>query len=193
MREAKNKYQHNDDGTTFIFIETKGKYFPGKHTIIISTEDWDKVKVHRWRLLASPRNTTPYVIASLAKGINRPKKTHIWLHHLILGKPQKGMVADHINHNGLDNRKENLRFATRGQNGANRRAPKNSTSQYLGVYWHKRHKKWSSQVRHNGKRYHLGMFTCEHQAALAYNKKAIEIHGEFANLNVINIPEDNKK
>ena len=183
----KNKYQHNDDGTTFIFLETKNKYFPGKHTAIIDTEDWDKIKVYRWYLHGSKTYGTPYVrglIPNPDKDINRPY-TFILLHRLILGKPKKGMVTDHINHNGLDNRKENLRFATRGQNQRNRQSGKNSRSQYLGVFWYKQHQKWSAQIRHNGKKYHLGLFTCEHQAALAYNKKAIELHGEYANPNVV--------
>lgn len=194
---AKNKYQHNDDGTTFIFLETKNKYFPGKHTAIIDTEDWDKIKVYRWHLHGGKNYTTAYVrglIPNPDKDINRPRNyTLILLHRLILGKPSKGMVTDHINHNGLDNRKENLRFATRGQNQQNRRAGKNSSSQYLGVSWINQHQLWQAMIRHNGKRYYLGSFTCEHQAALAYNKKAKELHGEFANLNVINMPEDNNK
>ena len=206
MREAKNKYQHNDDGTTFIFIETKNKYFPGKHTIVIDTEDWDKVKEHSWCILATHRhrNSTPYAVAGIPHpeggwfvraddGIRRRLRTNIQLHHLILGKPQKGMVTDHINHNGLDNRKENLRFATCRQNNANVRSRKNSSSQYLGVCWDKEGKKWRVVVIVNGKSQHVGRFICEHQAALAYNKKAKELYGEYANLNVINMPEDNNK
>ncbi len=189
---SKNKFQHNPDGTTFIFLETKNKYFPGKHTAIIDTEDWDKIKAYRWHLHGCKNYTTAYVrglIPNPDKDINRPRNyTLILLHRLILGKPSKGMVTDHINHNGLDNRKENLRFATRGQNQQNRRAGKNSSSQYLGVSWLAKHQLWQVMIKHNGKRYYLGSFRCEHQAALAYNKKAIELHGEFANLNVV--PEE---
>ena len=192
----KNKFQHNPDGTTFIFIETKNKYFPGKHTIIIDTEDWDRVKEHSWCLRANGLSRRPYAqtgiahpeggwIMSWSEGRRKGRRTCLNLHHLILGKPPKGMVTDHINHNGLDNRKENLRFATHGQNAKNTRSRKNSTSQYLGVWWDKHRQMWAAAVRHNRKKHYLGHFTCEHQAALIYNKKAIELHGEFANLNVV--------
>ena len=191
--DNKNKYQHNPDGTTFIFIESKNKYFPGKHTIIIDTEDWDKVKEHYWSLVSNHR--VLYVQASIlhpeggwktpADGRRRRRRTSLQLHHLILGKPQKGMVTDHINHNGLDNRKENLRFATYAQNKSNARSHKNSSSQYLGVFWDKETQKWRVRLKHNGKFYNLGRFTCEHQAALVYNKKAKELRGKFANLNVV--------
>jgi len=189
---SKNKYQHNDDGTTFIFIESKSKYFPGKHTVIIDTEDWDKVKEYRWSITSGSRAKYPYAHTSIPHpdggwrkcGI-RSRRTALKLHHVIVGKRPKGKFVDHANHNGLDNRKENLRFANYGQNGANRRTPKNSTSQYLGVAWNKQSQKWRAQLTHNKKVYHLGSFTCEHQAALAYNKKAIELHGEYANLNVV--------
>ena len=187
--DSKNKFQHNDDGTTFIFIESKSEYFLGMWTIIIDTEDWDRVKVYRWHLMCRKGWNTPYVktfIPNPNKDINRRRRQiPVLLHHLILGKPQKGMVVDHINHKGLDNRKENLRFASRGQNGANAHSRKNSTSQYLGVGWDKIAQKWRTQIQYKKKVYYLGIFICEHQAALAYNKKAKELHGEFANLNVV--------
>ena len=199
---SKNKFQHNPDGTTFIFIESKNKYFPGKHTIVIDTEDWDRVKEYSWCLLAGSRQRirwTPYAATGIphpeggwlmyANGKRRRRRTNLQLHHLILGKPPKGMVTDHINHNGLDNRKENLRFATRSQNDQNRRSQVGSSSKYKGVCWHKAKGKWISNIVIGGKRkIHIGYFTCEHQAALAYNKKAIEFYGEFANLNVV--PEE---
>ena len=102
-----------------------------------------------------------------------------------MGKPQKRKVIDHINHNGLDNRKENLRFVTRAQNQQNRRSTKNSSSQYKGVGWHKASNKWRAKIGHKGKQTYLGLFTCEHQAALAYNEKALELWGENALLNEV--------
>jgi len=194
---SKNKYQHNDDGTTFIFIETKNKYFPGKHTIIINTEDWDGVKNFKWSVhgnAASYGNITFMTMVphpdggwqvSTTTGIRRRRRTSLSLHQLILGKPERGMVVDHINRNSYDNRKENLRFATYSQNSANRKSRENSSSNYLGVSWSYKRKKWTSQLNHHHRQYKLGFFTCEHQAALAYNKKAIELHGEFAHLNVV--------
>ena len=196
--DNKNKYQHNDDGTTHIFVETKNKYFPGKHTIIIDTEDWDKVKEHRWCILGNGRY--PYAMTNIPhpdggwhvrpSGRRGRRETALLLHNLIIDghykkKPKGKLTVDHINHNGLDNRKENLREVTQAQNQRNRRSNKNSSSQYKGVSWFKRDKKWHAQIKHKGKGIHLGYFTCEHQAALAYNKKALELWGEYALLNEV--------
>ena len=197
----KNKYQHNDDGTTHIFVESKSKYFPGKHTIIIDTEDWDKVKGYKWGIkFKNLRSSYPYAMTNIprldggwricqADGRRRRRQSQLSLHHLIMGKPQKGLVVDHINHNGLDNRRDNLRFVTISQNNQNTRSTKNSSSQYKGVSWNKTNKKWRAQIlhtrEHKRKNIHLGYHTCEHQAALAYNKKALELWGENAFLNEV--------
>ena len=189
----KNKYQHNDDGTTYIFVETKNKYFPGKHTIIIDSEDWDKVKEHRWCILGM---RCPYTVTSMphpdggwfinpTDGRRRTRRTPLKLHHFIMGKPQKGLVVDHINHNGLDNRKDNLRFVTKAQNGQNSRSHRDSASAYKGVSWFTRANKWGARIKDKNKRIFLGYFTCEHDAALAYNKKAKELFGEYALLNEV--------
>lgn len=188
MREDnKNKYAHNDDGTTHIFVESKNKYFPGKHTIIIDTEDWDKVKEHRWCILGNGRY--PYGMTNIPhpdggwcvrpSGRRGRRETALLLHNLIIDKKPKGkLTVDHINHNGLDNRKDNLREVTLSQNNQNMRSNRNSSSQYKGVSWHKPLKKWRAQIKHKDEVTHLGYHTCEHQAALAYNKKALELWGE---------------
>ena len=113
--------------------------------------------------------------------------TRLMLHHAIMGKPPKGLVVDHINHNGLDNRKDNLRFGTNQQNQQNSRSHKNSSSQYKGVSLYKRprSKRWEAYITHKRKKTHIGYFTCAHEAALAYNKKAKELFGEYALLNEV--------
>lgn len=109
------------------------------------------------------------------------------MHQLILGTPPRGFEVDHINRNKLDNRRENLRFVTKKQNQANRK--KCSTpcpSRYVGVCFEPSSsctKKWRSSIWVNGKHRYLGHFRTEREAALAYNKAALEIRGEFANLN----------
>ena len=193
----KNKYQHNDDGTTFIFVESKSKHFPGKHTITIDTEDWDKVKEYRWSIKGSSTQTYPYAITFIPRpggghreskdGYRRHWSVGLLLHHLIIGKPPKGMVVDHVQHDGLDNRKENLRIVTFQQNHWNRKGQRNSSSNYKGVSLQKTSKKWMSQLWTNGKRIYIGSFSCEHEAALAYNKKAVELWGESALLNEVEI------
>ena len=120
--------------------------------------------------------------------------TKLYLHHLIIGKPQKGKVVDHINHDdirtGLDNRKDNLREVTVAQNQQNSRSNKNSTSDYKGVSWSEERKRWLAQIRPERKGIYIGRFTCEHQAALAYNEKALELWGEHARLNEVKTQEE---
>jgi hypothetical protein len=103
------------------------------------------------------------------------------LHRLILGA-QPGEFVDHIDGDGLNNRKRNLRICTNSENSMNRR-PQKGTSIYKGVYWHKDNKKWRARIRLNGKLIFLGYFNNEITAARAYDKKARELFGEFANLN----------
>lgn len=89
---------------------------------------------------------------------------------------------DHIDHNTLNNKIENLRGATRTQNQWNS-VNKGGSSNYKGVY-HKDNG-WAANITANGDRFFLGCFDTEKDAALAYNKKAIELHGDFACLNIL--------
>ncbi len=93
--------------------------------------------------------------------------------------------VDHINRNPADNRWENLRPATKSENGGNANRRVDNTSGYTGVSWLKVNNKWVVQINHKRKKYYLGLFDCEHIAARAWNKKAIELRGEYANLNII--------
>lgn len=107
---------------------------------------------------------------------------NIRLHRLIMNCPN-GKQIDHINGNGLDNRKENLRICSQSENHQNRSKWGNTSSQYKGVHWHKIVKKWVAQIMINGKRKHLGYFDREREAAKAYNYMAIKHFGEYARIN----------
>lgn len=111
-------------------------------------------------------------------------KIPLKMHRMIMNA-SKGFVVDHINHNGLDNRKANLRLVTNAQNSYNRPCfkKKGSPSQYKGVYWSKRDNKWQVQISCKGKVKTIGQFKDEIQAAKAYDKAAKKYHGEFAYLN----------
>jgi len=109
-------------------------------------------------------------------------KILIYMHRVIANTPGH-MVCDHINHNGLDNRKENLRNCTIKQNIANSRPRRNSTSKYKGVAWSKRRKKWFVSIQTDGKTIHLGYFEDEDEAGRAYDDAAKKYQGEYANLN----------
>jgi hypothetical protein len=90
---------------------------------------------------------------------------------------------DHVDRNRSNNSVENLREVTRSQNNMNGTKHKNCTSRYIGVSWNKDLNKWGACVCYKNKKYQVGCFDNEEEAAIARDKKAIEIQGEFANLN----------
>src|SRR6266446_870596 len=106
----------------------------------------------------------------------------IQLSHVIIGKPEKGFVVDHINRDVLDNKKVNLRFATKSQSSMNQEKP-------LGLSKYKNVRRkigcpfWYYTVRKNGKSFSKFGFLSDQDAALAANEKLKELHGEFAILN----------
>lgn len=105
------------------------------------------------------------------------------MHREIIHIPEH-LVCDHINRNGLDNRKANLRPATVSQNLCNRTKTKAKTrSKYKGLEWDKTQRKWRARIQLNGRKIHLGSFANEIDAAKAYDKKARDLFGQFACLN----------
>ena len=104
------------------------------------------------------------------------------MHRQITNAPDH-RVVDHIDHDGLNNRKRNLRLCTFAENCRNTRRTAPSTSKYKGVHWNKRRKKWAASIRFDNKTYHLGCFDSELAAALAYDQAAKKYHGAFASLN----------
>lgn len=108
----------------------------------------------------------------------------IYLHHLVL-PPTKNTLIDHINGNGLDNQRINLRIATNSQNLANRGLNKNNSSGYKGVSFNKRKNQWRAYITCKGICKHLGYYTSKERAAKEYNRVAFEAFGEFAKLNTI--------
>ena len=93
--------------------------------------------------------------------------------------------VDHINHDGIDNRKSNLRICSSNQNKMNRRPNRNKIAKYKGLCLNKKTGKWIVRISVNGKRLYLGTFKNEATAASKYNEAAIKYHGEFAKLNEI--------
>jgi len=123
-------------------------------------------------------------VHSLTNG-KKEKRKNAYMHHMVIDIPA-GMYCDHINHNGLDNRKANLRPATNTQNVWHRRKFRRpSRSKYKGVDWAKDMKRWRVRITVNGKRMYLGSFKNEVEAAKAYDIAAKKYHGDFAALNFL--------
>lgn len=155
---------------------------------IVSEEDYAYLMQWKWCLLTSKRSSCAYAMRKTRTGENGGKQRNIQMHRSIIermnGEPiGKGVEVDHINMDGLDNRRENLRLVTRGQNNANKKSSRNSRSKYKGVSWHKARRKWQATTRFREERFHLGYFSTEEEAAKAYDAKAEELFGKFARLN----------
>jgi len=105
---------------------------------------------------------------------------NVFMHRMILN-PGK-LHTDHINGNKLDNRKSNLRKATRSQNMANRKPNSKGTSEYKGVYKNKSHT-WTASIWKDNHKTHIGSFMSEEDAAKAYDFYAKAYFGEFAKFN----------
>jgi hypothetical protein len=166
-------------------IELHSKKYPG-YKAIVDDEDYEEISKYTCCLKIDPKNNIPYALIIFGK---RPTRKHIRMHRFIMKLHEYNIekkLIDHEDHNGLNNQKYNLRICTYMDNNANARKTKNNTtSQFKGVSWHKLNNKWIAHVQFNRKLIHLGYFFDEKEAALAYNKKATELFGEFAFLNII--------
>lgn len=110
------------------------------------------------------------------------------MHRVILGlKPGDKRQCDHIDGDGLNNQRSNLRVCTIQQNSQSRKKQKGTTSKYKGVSFDRQHRKWQVSIRVNHKHIHLGRFRSESAAARCYNKAALKYFGEFA---LTNHPND---
>jgi hypothetical protein len=152
------------------------------HYTLVDDEDYEKFKKYPWR-------KSQHGYAIICKAVNKRSKT-FHLHREITNAPE-GLYVDHINGNPLDNRKENLRLVTHSQNMFNVKNYVTNKSGYKGVSWHSVRNKWRARLHFKGSEIHIGLFDSKEEAALAYNKKAMEMYGEYARLNVINERETN--
>jgi hypothetical protein len=143
---------------------------------LVDDADYELVSQHRWHISRQLRNcrpSGPYAATIIQRN---GRQTTVRMHALITGWPR----TDHINGDGLDNQRANLRPASLGQNAANSPARGHGTSQYKGVYWSSAMRKWHAAIRVGGQRRHLGYFADELEAARAYHEAAREAWGEYA-------------
>ncbi len=138
---------------TYAEIIIKSKKF-GTKIAIIDKEDIEKINKYTWYLQWDKKIDTPYVVTKYREYINSSKRTSLKLHRVITNCPEN-LVVDHINHNTLDNRKENLKICTQFENMKNN---KSNTSGHVGVYWHNQRNKWCARIKVGKKNLHLGLF-----------------------------------
>ena len=147
---------------------------------LVDDADYDELSKYKW--YANKESGSFYATRNFPLG--NGKQYPIRMHRQILGL-EKGdkRQGDHINHNTLDNRRNNIRICIGQQNMMNQMPNRNTTSRFKGVSWHKQDKKWQVRIGINKKVKYLGSFVMEEVAALAYDMAAIREHGEFACLN----------
>lgn len=155
---------------------------------LVDDEDYDRLSEHKW-FASKSRTADKFSATRNTPGRPNGEQRKILMHREITNAP-KEKVVDHINGNPLDNRKENLRVCTQQENSWNRGKPKNNKSGYKGVTYYKKRdminelkKPWAAHIQSNGKKRYLGYYKTAQEAARAYDQKAIELFGEFAQLN----------
>jgi hypothetical protein len=146
---------------------------------IVDDEDFEALSLRSWCALVLKGVT--YAKRGTGDG---PTARVILMHRQILGITDRSMLVDHIDGNGLDNRRANLRVATKSQNAQNQRAKAAGTSsRFKGVYWWTLRGKWCAGAKLNGKHHSFGSFEIEEDAARAYDEGARTLFGEFAHTN----------
>jgi len=140
---------------------------------LVDDEDYATLVKYRW----FARHSGNSLYAQRNERGPEPRGT-VHMHRCIIGCPE-GMEVDHVNHNGLDNRRSNLRICTKTQNQANRRKGR-GTSKYKGVTFRHDRYRWEARIRAKGRLIQLGTFSDERSAALAYDYAAVGHFGAFA-------------
>lgn len=147
---------------------------------LVDNEDFEFL--NQWKWTCSARKHTSYAYRNVYQ--NSQYVQRVYMHRAILNPPP-GMQTDHINGDGLDNRRCNLRICTPSQNLANSRKRKGTTSQYKGVSWGQKSQCWTAAIDEGGQDVYLGHFDDEEEAAIAYNYAARRLYGEYARLNPV--------
>lgn len=147
---------------------------------IVDDEDHELVAEYSWHVHESVRGSGrmagPYAKTNV-RIEGRP--TSLLMHNLIMGV----VGVDHINHDGLDNRRSNLRLASQLENLRNIGPLPGSSSRFKGVYWDSQTRRWRSEIKVNGRKRHIGRFDSEEEAARAYDAASLAVSPEFAYLN----------
>ena len=150
------------------------RYVPLTRGLFATVEAADYERASRYKWCALDGGGKQYAC--------RTERGRTILMHRFLLDPPRGMVVDHIDGNGLNNRRGNLRICTQRQNTRNSR-PRGQASRYKGVRWDKSRQRWLTAIYDGNRHIHIGRFDDEAEAARAYDRKAVELFGEYAYLN----------
>lgn len=157
----------------------------GGKIAFISNDDYEFLMQYNWYAYRVRKTEKWYARGCITID---GRRIRIMMHRAIMehnGYDLTGVIVDHINGDGLDNRLENLRPVTKAQNAYNRRKRAGHTSKYKGVYFDRQRGKWKASIKVDGKTISLGRFLTEEEAALKYNEAAIMYFSEHAHLNVL--------
>jgi len=175
-KEAVYKYTNEiiEDHGDWLLVDISTPKFPDA-TMAVDTDVFDAHEGGRIR--ASWSRSHNYIYAMYTH-----KRCFFSFHRDAIDVPD-GMEVDHITHGTMsfiDNRRCNLRSATRSQNSINKPTPITNTSGVKGVSWYRRDKKWYARIKANGKQQHLGSFEDINDAIEARRRAEEKYHGEFA-------------
>lgn len=148
---------------------------------LIDDDDYESVSRYKWYRVRPAKSRTLNYAA--AKNYPDGGRSTLLMHRLIINAP-KGVVVDHIDGDGLNNQKTNLRLCTQGQNNFNSRINKTNTSGFIGVCPHGKNS-YRAYISINNKTIHIGNFKDPKEAAKARNEVASRLRGEFAVLNPV--------
>ena len=154
-----------------------------KHKIVgfaqVSPEDFERVNKHKWHMTGHKDRNDWYVQGKI-------DGNQVKLHHFILGQPPENTVVDHIDHDPLNNRRDNLRFASIKQNTQNKKKSDKSSSKYIGVRLEKTTNRWVANCARNA----LGTYATEEEAAKAYDRYVLKTYGKDAKTNILKDIDD---
>lgn len=138
---------------------------------IVDDDDFERVSQHKWTVMKTKRRFYAF------RQIWARHKNEL-MHRFILLAPA-GVQVDHINGDGLDNRRSNLRLCSNAENSRNQLKRRGTSSQYKGVYWNKSRRTWTAQIKVNYQVHYLGCFAIEKEAHDAYCAASAKYHGDF--------------
>lgn len=141
------------------------------YSALVDDSDYDMLIEYKWRAKTDTKKKVVYAVTGKS----------VKMHRMLLKITDAKIQVDHKDRNGLNNRRENLRVCSNSQNQTNKRKKSGKfSSRFKGVHWDKYLNRWKAGLVHNEKKYHLGVYADEIEAALAYDTAARYHFGEFA-------------